>query len=190
MANLNINKSILGGRLTADPELKQTQGGVYVVSFQIAVNRRYTKEGDQQTADFFSCVAWKDRAEFICKFFRKGSSICVVGELQNRQWTDQQNNKRYSTELRVDEVFFVDSKDDAQNATGAAQGGNNTHPSNYTPNTQNAPQRANHAAQQQAYGQPGNYTPPPANWGAPMQGYAPPQNGGFQPVNDDENLPF
>lgn len=171
MANLNINKSILGGRLTADPEIKQTQGGVYVVSFQIAVNRRYTKEGDQQTADFFSCVAWRDKAEFICKYFKKGSSICLAGELQTRSYTDNQNNKRYTTELRVDEAFFVDSKDDAQKPTRATQGGN-------------------YVAQQQAYGQPVNY-PLPANWGAPPpQGYAPPQNGGFQPATEDGDLPF
>lgn len=110
MANFNINKSILGGRLTSDPELKQTQSGLYVTTFNLAVSRRFAKDGEQQTADFFTCVAWRDRAEFICKYFRKGSSLCVVGELQTRSWTDAQNIKHYATELKVDEAFFVDSK--------------------------------------------------------------------------------
>ena len=115
MANFNFNKVILGGRLTADPELKTTTNGNIVTSFSIAVNRRYTKtaegQGNQQS-DFISCVAWRNQAEFISKYFKKGSSICITGSLQTRTWTDQQNNKRYITEVVVDEVSFVDSKGD------------------------------------------------------------------------------
>ncbi|MGM9646068.1 MAG: single-stranded DNA-binding protein [Eubacteriales bacterium] len=106
MANFNLNKVILGGRITADPELKQTPQGVSVTSFSVAVNRR----GKEQQADFINCVAWRQTAEFICKFFKKGSSICVVGNIQTRTWNDQQNNKRYATEVIVDEAYFVDSK--------------------------------------------------------------------------------
>ena len=106
MANWHLNKVILGGRITADPELKQTPQGVSVTSFSIAVNRR----GKEQQADFINCVAWRQTAEFICKFFKKGSSICVVGNIQTRTWNDQQNNKRYATEVVVDEAYFVDSK--------------------------------------------------------------------------------
>lgn len=113
MANLNLNKSIIGGRLTADPELKQTPSGIMTVSFTVAVNRRYTKEGEQPQADFITCVAWRERAEFIAKYFSKGSSICVVGEIQTRSWTDSQGGKRYATELVVGDVYFVDSKSDA-----------------------------------------------------------------------------
>ncbi len=108
MANFNFNKVILGGRLTADPELKQTPQGVSVTSFSIAVNRR----GKEAQTDFINCVAWRTAAEFICKFFKKGSSICVVGSVQTRSWTDQQNNKRTTTEVIVDEAHFVDSKAD------------------------------------------------------------------------------
>lgn len=121
MANFSFNKAFLGGRMTANPELKQTQSGVAVLSFSIAVNRKYTPEGQQQQADFINCTAWRQTAEFISKYFRKGSSICVVGQIQTRSWTDDQGNKRYATEVLVDEVYFVDSKGEVQGAQ-AAQG--------------------------------------------------------------------
>lgn len=112
MANFNLNKAILGGRLTADPELKQTPQGVAVVSFSIAVNRK----GKDAGTDFINCVAWRQTADFICRFFKKGSSICVSGSIQIRTWTDNQNNKRQATEIVVDEAFFVDTK--GENAQG------------------------------------------------------------------------
>jgi len=108
MANFNFNKVILGGRLTADPELRQTQNGTQVTSFSIAVNRR--SSGEQQPADFINCVAWRQTAEFITRYFRKGSSICIVGSLQTRSWNDQQGQKRTTTEVVVDEANFVDAK--------------------------------------------------------------------------------
>ncbi len=116
MANFNFNKVILGGRLTADPELKTTTSGIVVTSFSIAVTRRFAKAADgqaNQQSDFINCVAWRNQAEFITRYFRKGSSICITGSLQTRTWTDQQNNKRYVTEVVVDEVNFVDSKSDS-----------------------------------------------------------------------------
>jgi single-strand DNA-binding protein len=112
MANFNLNKVILGGRITADPELKQTPQGVSVTSFSIAVNRR----GKEAQTDFINCVAWRQTAEFICRFFKKGSSICISGNIQTRTWNDQQNNKRYATEVMVDEAFFVDAKSDNPSA--------------------------------------------------------------------------
>ena len=115
MANLNLNKVILGGRMTADPELKFTPTGTAVLSFTIAVNRRRAKDGEQQT-DFISCVAWKERAELINRYFRKGSCICIVGELQVRKWQDANGGNRYTTEVLVSEVNFVDSKSDNQSA--------------------------------------------------------------------------
>lgn len=111
MANFNFNKSILGGRLTATPELKQTPNGVSVASFSIAVNRRGSKDAEPVT-DFINCVAWRQTAEFISKYFKKGSSICIVGQLQTRSWTDNNGNKRFATEVIVDEANFVDSKAD------------------------------------------------------------------------------
>jgi single-strand DNA-binding protein len=118
MANLNLNKVILGGRLTTDVELKTTTSGVSVCSFTLAINRKFQKEGEQQT-DFINCVAWRGTAEFISKYFRKGSSLCIVGNIQTRTWADQNNQKRYATEVIVDEATFVDSKSD----NGQAQSG-------------------------------------------------------------------
>lgn len=107
MANLNINKTILGGRLTSDVELKQTPTGVPVSTFSLAVARKANRE----KTDFINCVAWRNTAEFISKYFSKGSSICVVGEIQTRSWEDPNSKqKRHATEVIVDEVYFVDSK--------------------------------------------------------------------------------
>jgi single-strand DNA-binding protein len=113
----NINCVILIGRLTADVDLKQTPNGVSVASFSIAVNRRYTK-GEEQQADFINVVAWRGTAEFISKYFKKGSCIFIKGSLQTRSWTDQNGNKRYVTEVVADEAQFVESK----KADGGAQG--------------------------------------------------------------------
>lgn len=112
MANFSFNKIILGGRLTADPELKTTPSGLSVTTFSIAVNKR-VKEGEGQQADFFNVTAWRQTAEFITRYFRKASSICVVGELHNRSWVDQQGQKRYATEIVASEAFFVDAKAEA-----------------------------------------------------------------------------
>ena len=125
MANFNFNKVILGGRLTADPELKTTTSGIVFTSFSIAVNRRPSKSADgqaSQQSDFFNCTAWRTTAEFISRYFRKGSSICIVGTLQNRSWTDQQGNKRYATDVVVDEVNFVDSKGDNNQYQSSSEG--------------------------------------------------------------------
>ena len=120
----SLNKVILIGNLTADPELKQTQSGISVVSFTLAVNRRYqshSADGQaQQQADFISCVAWRQTAEFISRYFRKGSSLCITGSIQTRNWLDQQGQKRYTTEVVVDEAMFVDSRSENQQRTAAA----------------------------------------------------------------------
>lgn len=127
MANLNLNKVILGGRLTAEPELKSTPSGISVLTFSVAVNRRHTakSEGDapaQQQADFINCVAWRQTAEFISKYFRRGSGICVIGRIQTRSYTDIATGvKRYVTEVVADEVTFVDSKGDAKAEAPAGQ---------------------------------------------------------------------
>ena len=101
-----FNKVILIGNLTADPELKQTQGGISVCSFTIAVNRRFTKEGEQ-SCDFINVQAWRHQAEFVSKYFNKGKPILVCGQLQTRNWTDKEGNKRYATEVVAEELSFV-----------------------------------------------------------------------------------
>lgn len=114
MANFNINKVIIGGRLTNTPELKQTQSGVSVCSFSIAVNRKTAKDQEQK-ADFIKCTAWRQTAEFLSRYFSKGSSICVVGSIQTRTWKDNNGYARESVEILVDEAMFVDSKSEAGN---------------------------------------------------------------------------
>ncbi|MBR3863485.1 MAG: single-stranded DNA-binding protein, partial [Clostridia bacterium] len=123
MSSLNLNKVVLCGRLTADPELKQTQSGIAVVTFTLAVNRRFqARTGDTnaqaQQADFITLVAWRQTAEFISKFFKKGSALCVTGSIQTRSWQDNQGQRRYATEVVVDEAMFVDSRNE-----GGAVGG-------------------------------------------------------------------
>lgn len=109
----SLNKAILIGNLTADPELKQTQGGISVCSFSIGVQRRYKDANGTYGADFINIVAWRQTAEFICKYFRKGKPICIVGSIQVRSYTDQQGNKRYATEVVADEANFIESKSDS-----------------------------------------------------------------------------
>jgi single-strand DNA-binding protein len=123
MAGIGFNKVILVGNLTADPELKQTPNGVSVCSFSIAVNRRFTKaEQGQQTVDFINIVSWRSTAEFVSRYFKKGSSILVCGQLQTRTWTDNQGQKRYATEVQADEVTFTSSAPSAAGNAGASAG--------------------------------------------------------------------
>ncbi|MBQ8289347.1 MAG: single-stranded DNA-binding protein [Clostridia bacterium] len=104
----SFNKVILIGNITAAPELKQTATGVSVCPFSIAVNRRFGKnEQGQQTVDFFTIVAWRQQAEFVVKFFKKGNPILVCGQLQTRSWTDNNGGKRSVIEVQADEVTFV-----------------------------------------------------------------------------------
>jgi len=105
----SFNKVIMIGNLTADPELKQTPNGISVCRFNIAVNRK-RKEGGQAECDFFTVVAWRQSGEFVSKYFTKGKPILVCGQLQTRNWTDQQSVKHYATEIVADEVSFVESK--------------------------------------------------------------------------------
>ena len=115
MANLSFNKVMLGGRLTADPELKHTPQGMAVLSFSVAVGRK----NDKEKTDFLNLKAFGKVAENISRYFRKGSSIFIVGNIQTNNWQDQQGNKRYSTEIAVDEFYFVDSKNEIASPTFA-----------------------------------------------------------------------
>ncbi len=102
------NKAILVGRLTNDPELRTTGNGVSVCTFTVAVDRPYSK-GEKQ-ADFITCVAWKERAEFVCRYFSKGKPILVEGSIQTRTYEDKHQNKRTAVEVVVDNVRFVGGK--------------------------------------------------------------------------------
>jgi single-strand DNA-binding protein len=102
-----MNKVILIGRLTKDPEIRYTQNNTPVCNFTLAVDRRFSKD---KQADFIICQAWQKTAEFISKYFQKGSMIAVVGRIQTRTWEDNEGKKRYITEVIVDEVYFAGSK--------------------------------------------------------------------------------
>ena len=118
-----LNKVLLIGRMTRDPELKFTPSNVAVVAFKIAVDRRFAKPGDERKTDFISCVAWRNTAEFVAKHFTKGQMINVVGALQVREWVATDGSKRYATEVIVDEVNFCGEKKDPLNNVVNAIGG-------------------------------------------------------------------
>lgn len=108
---MNINKVILMGRLTADPELKTSANNVSIVQFTVAVNRRYvSKDSNERQVDFIDCTAFNRNAEFLSKYFRKGSSIIVFGNIQVDQWKDKEGHNRRTTRVIVDELQFGESK--------------------------------------------------------------------------------
>ena len=124
-----LNKAILMGRLTADPELKTTPQGTAVTSFTLAVERNYSKE-EKQT-DFINIVAWRNTAEFICKYFTKGQLVAVEGNIQTRKYTDKDGNKRIAFEILAEQVYFAEKKtridentilNEAQGITISSQG--------------------------------------------------------------------
>lgn len=120
------NRAILIGRLTADPELKTTPNGVNVCSFRLAVDRPYKKDGERK-ADFITIVAWRQQAEFVCRYFGKGRAIGIEGSIQAREYTDKDGKKRVAVEVVADRVFFVESK--GQGNTGTQPSDIDTAPS-------------------------------------------------------------
>ena len=138
----SFNKAILIGNLTADPELRQTPNGISVCRFTIAVNRRFSRNNDQaqQSADFITIVAWRERAEFVTRYSRKGRPILVCGQIQSRSWTDPQGAKHYATEVVADEVSFVENKGDGAGAPGASSSAAG---SAYTPDAYGSPAYSN-----------------------------------------------
>ena len=113
-----INSVVIMGRLTYEPELKATPSGISVVRFQVAVDRSYQKAGEDRKTDFIDCTAWRQTAEFVCKYFHKGSMIAVEGSLQTDNYTDQNGEKRKSVQLVASQVSFCGSKAES-GTTGA-----------------------------------------------------------------------
>ena len=105
-----MNKAILVGRLTKDPELRSTASGIPVCSFTMACDRRFVKQGEERKADFINCIAWQKSAESIAQYFKKGHRIALEGSIQTRSWTDNEGKTRYSTEVVVDQWEFAQSK--------------------------------------------------------------------------------
>ena len=111
-----LNKIILMGRLTRDPELRRTGTGIAVASFTLAVDRDFAAQGAEKETDFVDIVAWRNTAEFVSRYFTKGRMAVVTGRLQIRNWTDKDGNKRRSAEVVADNVYFGDSKRDGASA--------------------------------------------------------------------------
>ncbi len=157
-----LNVVCLMGRLTADPELKTTPSGISACTCTIAVDRSYVRPGEERKADFINLVLWRSTAEFVCKYFSKGSMIAVKGSLQSRSYEDRNGDKRTRYEVVVDAAHFAGSKADggqAQGQSAAAQ----------------APARPQEPKQQSMYGR-----------SAPS--YLPPDD--FALVDDGEDFPF
>lgn len=125
-----MNKAILVGRLTKDPDLRSTASGIPVCSFTVACDRRFLKQGEERQADFINCIAWKKSAESIAQYFSKGYRIALEGSIQTRSWTDNEGKTRYSTEVVVEQWEFAQSKNEGgavgQAVPGAAHFPNST----------------------------------------------------------------
>ncbi len=119
-----MNKVILSGNLTRDPEAGQTNSGISYCRFTVAVQRRFANADGEREADFLNCTAWRQTAEFISKYFKKGSKICVVGSIQTRSYDGQDGQRKFTTDIVVDEAEFAGSKSDNSNSESSNAGGN------------------------------------------------------------------
>ena len=113
-----LNRIIVMGRMTRDPELRRTNSGTAVASFSLAVDRDFKSQSGEKETDFIDVVAWRNTAEFVSKFFTKGRMAVVEGRLQLRDWTDKEGNKRRTAEIVADNVYFGDSKRDGGDNPG------------------------------------------------------------------------
>ena len=161
-----MNNVILIGRMVADPELKTTGTGISVTSFRIAVDRSYVKQGEERKADFFDIVCWRNQAEFVCRYFGKGSLIAVQGQLQSRTYQAKDGSKRYVVEVVADTISFTGER--RENAGGGQPySGNNN----------------------QSYGGNQSYQQAPPQQQAPAS-YQSGSNADFQDIPLDDDLPF
>ena len=161
-----LNVVVLMGRLVADPQLRQTPQGISVASFRIAVDRNFARQGEQRTADFIDIVAWRQQAEFVSKYFQKGSPIVVEGSLQTRQYQDKNGNNRTAVEVVADRLNFVPRTNGQASGSGVA---------GYAPAAPAAP-----AA--------GGYSRPAVQDAAPA--YSAGSSDDFAVIDDNEDLPF
>jgi len=117
-----MNQIVIMGRMTRDPELRQTPNGVSVTSFTLAVERRFTpRDGEEKQVDFIDVVAWRNTGEFAAKYFTKGQMAAVTGRLQLRDWNDKEGNKRRSAEVIADNIYFTESKKSRETALGTTE---------------------------------------------------------------------
>lgn len=119
-----MNKAILMGRLTKEPELKSTQNGISRCSFTLAVDRRFKNADGERETDFINCTAWRGTAEFITNYFRKGQRIAIVGSIQVRSYETDAGERRYITEVIADEAYFADGYQESKNSTNNSETNN------------------------------------------------------------------
>jgi single-strand DNA-binding protein len=171
-----LNRAILMGRLTADPELKTTPTNVSVVSFTLAVDRNYVKQGEERKADFINCVAWRNSAEFLSRYFSKGSMVAVEGQIQTRTYQAKDGTNRYVTEVVVDNISFTgERRDNSGSQYGGNQFGSNQYGGSQFGSTQ--------------YGANQSYqAPAPASPAQPS--YQSGSSADFQDMPMDDDLPF
>ena len=148
-----LNHIVLMGRLTRDPELRRTGSGVAVASFTLAVDRDFAAQGAEKETDFVDIVAWRNTAEFVSRYFHKGSWIEVSGELRNNDYADQNGVKHYSMNVLADYVGFVGNKDGSQTAQNAPYQPQQNQPQNYTQQQQANPQQPQNVPVQHSYQQ-------------------------------------
>ena len=115
-----LNSVNLIGRFTRDPELRSTPNGVSTCSFTIAVDRNFVRQGEERKADFINCVAWRQTAELISRFFKKGNLIALEGSIQTRNWDDNEGKRHYATEVVVDRIHFVESRSSREGQGGGS----------------------------------------------------------------------
>ena len=181
-----LNKAILMGRLTRDPELRYTQSNIPVVTFSIAVDRNYSNNGGDRQTDFIDIVAWRRTAEFVSQWFTKGQMIVVVGSIQSSRWQDKNGNNRTAIEFVVDNIYFAGPKQDNQQGT-VDDGGTNPPPATYR-NQQPQPQQMGFATQSQrqqwqgAADHPGNVQV--------SQSFSQGSDDDFSVLDDADDLPF
>ena len=159
-----LNRVILVGRLVADPELKTTGSGISVTSFRIAVDRSYVKQGEERKADFIDIVCWRQQAEFVCRYFGKGSLIAVEGQLQTRTYQAKDGSNRYVVEVVADNISFTGEKRDN---SGYNNSFNQSYGQSYAPQQPAAPQQTQ-----------------------PAPSYQSGSNSDFQEMPFDDDLPF
>lgn len=138
-----LNKVILMGRITQELELKQTTNGTAVLSFNVAVDRSYTKQGEEKQTDFITCVAWRKTAEFINNYFGKGRMIALEGQLRSRTYDDKNGTKHYVTEVYVDNVSFTGEPKQGGNSSASSQSAPQQTPSQPAPSQNSSPATQN-----------------------------------------------
>ena len=142
-----INRAVLTGRLTRDPELKTTQSGQFVSAFTLAVNRQYTDANGNRGADFINCVIWRKSAENFCKFTSKGSLVGIDGRIQTRSYDNKDGQRVYVTEVVVDSFALLESKKDRENNNNGNYNNQGTNYNNQSAGNNNAASFGNSKSQ-------------------------------------------